>query len=629
MKKNIVMLLMVVVLTISAIGVSGTNLSVVQAANQTTNTGIVYFNRGTASLTIKGNSGQTLVGKKFNVYKLFYAENAKGMESINYTWNPSYKTALQNVVGERLKKTPSDVTEYEVIDYIQSINNNKVEGADKQQNLEGRYSDYRYFVEDVRDEIVRLGGTGDQITVNYVAADNSIQLAGLEYGYYIVDEVTNNQGSYSSNSLCMVDTANPDASINIKSDYPSVIKKIQEDDASDAITDADRWNDIGDYEIGQTVPYKFTSTLTNINGYHTYYWAWHDQMAEELNFNKDSVKIQISDGTKTYTLGISEFETVEKTSDGCSFEVRIADIKKIVDREFNKLDALGHNTYGQTVTLTYNATLNDKAAEATGRPGFENRVRLEFSNDSDSDNSGETGITPWDTVVCFTYQLDVLKTNNHDKVLEGAKFRLYSDKDCENEVYVKAGNDGYIVINRDTLGGTDHTGGSAPAEAVEMVSAEDGTFTIYGLDGGIYYLKETDAPDGYRELLDPIVLQVIPTITTDRDNYVKGDGATEKTLQKLEAKAHIESFFDGLTHVDDQELNTDVSSGMINLTVINQVGMQLPTTGSSAVLLLMIVGGILVGIILVVDFSVVLSKGKLRKKAFEELEQEEGTNKNE
>ncbi len=53
---------------------------------------------------------------------------------------------------------------------------------------------------------------------------------------------------------------------------------------------------------------------------------------------------------------------------------------------------------------------------------------------------------------------------------------------------MKPGNGGYIVINRDSAGGTDHTGGTAPGEAVEMVSAEDGTFTIYGLDGGTYYL---------------------------------------------------------------------------------------------------------------------------------------------
>ena len=42
--------------------------------------GVADFGEGNASITIKGNSGQTLVGKKFNVYKLFDAENATDNE---------------------------------------------------------------------------------------------------------------------------------------------------------------------------------------------------------------------------------------------------------------------------------------------------------------------------------------------------------------------------------------------------------------------------------------------------------------------------------------------------------------------------------------------------------------------
>lgn len=570
-----------------------------------TSTGVANFGRGNAKITINGNGAtQSLVGKKFNVYKLFDAVNSKNLESINYTLNPEYAQAIKNIVGVKLNKTPSTVTEYEVIDYIQSLNTNKVEGAHANQVLEGRYSNFRYFIEELRNEIVRLGIKSDVVNVTSVKPDNSIDISGLDFGYYIVDEVSNVQGSHSASSLCIVNTANPDATVQIKSDYPTVTKKMQEDDGSVG------WNDIGDYEIGQTIPYKFTSNIPDINGYDTYYYAWHDRMDEALTFKKDSVSIVIrgnmGNTTKEYTLSPDEFNIVENPSADTTFKVVISDMKHIVDREFNNKNNLNHNLYGQEVELRYNATLNDRAADNTGRPGFENDVKLEFSNDPDNSGAGSssTGETPWDTVVAFTYKINGVKVNDHNATLEGAKFRLYSDRDLQNEVYVKKSPNGYIVINRDSLGGTDHVGGTVPQDAVEMVSDANGVFNIIGLDQGTYWLKETTAPDGYRPLLDPIEINVVPTFVQNRDFYVKGDGATDKALVSLEATALVRDFWEGLFHDNTLTLGTDVGAGSMNLTVVNKVGSKLPITGSGATLALIGLGStMMVG-------SLVLSRRK-------------------
>ena len=59
------------------------------------------------------------------------------------------------IVGEAIEKEASKVTEYEVVDYIQSLNQNQVEGAQADQPLEGRYSSYRYFVEKLRNQLDR------------------------------------------------------------------------------------------------------------------------------------------------------------------------------------------------------------------------------------------------------------------------------------------------------------------------------------------------------------------------------------------------------------------------------------------------------------------------------------------
>ena len=82
---------------------------------------------------------------------------------------------------------------------------------------------------------MKLKIKSDVVTVTEVKSNNSIELTGLDYGYYIVDEVSNVSGSHSAGSLCMVNTANPNASVQVKSDYPSVIKKIKEDDNVDAV----------------------------------------------------------------------------------------------------------------------------------------------------------------------------------------------------------------------------------------------------------------------------------------------------------------------------------------------------------------------------------------------------------
>lgn len=550
--------------------------------------GVADFGEGNASITITPNAGQSLVGKKFQVYKLFDAENAVDNESINYTWNNDYKTALQTVVGKKINKSASSVTEYDVIDYIQTLNTNKVEGAQADQKLEGRYSNYRYFVEALRDELVKEGLSPNTVNVTAVnAVDGSVKFSGLGYGYYLTDEVTAVQDTHSAASLILTNTANPNAQVNIKSDYPTLIKKINEDDNNVG------WNDIGDYEIGQTVPYYHDTYVPDMNGYQTYKMIFHDKMDNALTFNKDSVSITISSNKKSYTLKSNEFKVVENSGED-TFYAEIPDLKAIVDKQFPEGMNNNENTYGQSVRLNYNATLNDNASTRTGRAGFENAVRLEYSNNPDSDGNGSTGTTPWDTVVCFTYKINGLKVNNHNKLLKNAKFRLYSDENCTNEVYVKESPNGYVVMNRDSLGGTDHTGEARPSSAVEMASDAKGVFTILGLDQGTYYLKEADSPAGYRELQDPIVITIKPTFTDERNNYNAGEGATDKTLKTLEATAHVKEFLNGAYKESDTDLKTDVTDGSANITVVNYVGTKLPITGSNLTMICLGAGTITV-----------------------------------
>ena len=364
MKICYMMTLAAVLCTSGTIGATGIK-SVYAAENEVqgraaTTNGILNLNNGPASITIKGNDGQSLKGKRFLVYQLFQAENAKGMESINYTFNPEYKKFVCYIVGQRIHKDERNVTEYDVIDYIQSLNTHQTEGAQTAQEKEGAYSEYRVFVEELRTHLQRNGKTGQSVEVTSTKADNSFEIKGLPYGYYIIDEVTAVKGTNSAASLCMVSTANPEMNLNIKSDYPVVTKKIREDDEQDKVGNQG-WNDLADFEIGQTVPYRYESNMPDVNGYNNYYYAWHDVMSEALTFKKDSVAIRIYENSNAgnyYELKEDEFEVKEAPGGGDTFQVVVSDMKKIIDREFNRKNEAGENKYGQKIVLHFYAYLS-------------------------------------------------------------------------------------------------------------------------------------------------------------------------------------------------------------------------------------------------------------------------------
>lgn len=576
------------ILVMSIVVVTQLKIDVSAAEEHTTVDGVVDFENGTGVIRIEGNTGQSLKGKTLMFYKLFDAKNSNGLESIQYSINESYASALKTVVASELEKEAENVTEYEVIDYLQSLNSNPVEGAKAQQEEEGRYSDYRYFMEALIAQLKTEGILGEAIYVEDTKPDNSIEVRGLPFGYYLVEELTDAEGTHSAISLSMLGTANPESVMHMKSDYPTVTKKIQEDDNKDVIGE-DGWNDIADFEIGQDVPYKYTSVIPNINGYHNYYYAWHDVMDEALTLQEDSIQISIAgeveSASKVYQLSNSEYQLRKDVAD-TTFVIEVEDIKAIIDREFPNMNERNENQYGQTVTVTYKAMLNEKAALNPGRPGFENDVRLEFSNNPNQGGEEETGFTPWDTVVCFTYQINGVKINNHEAVLEGAQFKLYSDDQCKNEVSVKKVGNAYYVVNQDAWDG------DTLAEAVTMVSDAEGKFDIYGLDSGIYYLKEIEAPSGYRTLLDPIVITISPQYTTERNQYVKGEGAGTE-IMNLKATADIKSFFDGAYQEESKNLEVNQEEGSMHLSVVNKVGAKLPVTGSYSMILLGVAGTLL------------------------------------
>lgn len=581
--------------------------------------GVADFNTGgSASITVQGTQNISMKGRYFAVYQLFNAENSADGASIAYSWNEACKASIQQAVAERLTSEQGtqvdadSITLEKAVNYLNSLKSTDLTYPDSvtaEQPLQPDTSKFRYFIEDLRDVLQQNQVKPVRVSTGEgVSADNSITLSALEFGYYLIDEIT----TYglpvgTAASLNLVTTANPDSSMTIKAAAPTIIKQVGEDDpvegkekeSSSSVLPGDRtviWNDVADASIGQTIPFRFLTAAPNMNGYKSYQFIVHDKMNPALTFVPDSVVIEITGkengADKTVKLTADQFQVITdpaQLEEGETFQIRISDLKGLIDSLFSNKNADGTYSYGQTIKYSFNAVLNDLAADDIGRPGYENTVKLEFSCNPDGNGDKDTNDTPWDTVVVFTFELDNLKVNSDQAPLEGAKFRLYSDEACTNEVYVKAGKDGsYIVINRDSVGGDDLTGGEAPADAVEMESDGSGVFKVLGLDQGTYWLKETQAPAGYVPLDAPIKITITPVYDSEnRDDYTAGDGATDKTLKELKATAELS----GTT----QDLETDTETGSANLKIVNLVGTVLPSTGSWWTWPLLIGGGALIG----------------------------------
>ena len=487
--------------------------------------GTVQAGGGPASIVLKPSSAsQTLQGRRFTLYRLFEAEPAAGGESVVYRFDPKTEAAVKQAVAAGLGIQAGAVGEQQAVDYVTS--------------LSGQDSALRQFLSTVQDHL--QPAQGESFRVDSTAADGSFTIAGLDYGWYMADEEgTDISGSHAAASLLMVSTAAPSVQIKVKSDYPQLIKQIEEDDGTAG------WNDIGDYQYGQAIPYRFETTLPDVSGYETYLMRFHDRMDPALDFDPSSVAVTLDKDGKQYRLSPQEFTITDTPTADETFSVTIPDIKAIADREFG--------SFGQRVELTYNGVFNEGILDRQdqGKQGFENTVRLEFSNDPDS---SQTGFTPWDTVVCYTYRLNAVKHNENDVKLAGAKFRLYLDKDCQTELGFAKHGDVYLPA----------------ADAQDIVTDDEGSFRLDGLDQGTYWLREVQAPAGYHKLKDPIEITITPGFVDDRHAYVAGgQGLTDLTAT-----------------AGGQDLETDPIQTSANLSVLNRTGSVLPSTGSGMTIVL-------------------------------------------
>lgn len=309
-------------------------------------------------------------------------------------------------------------------------------------------------------------------TINYnpqsitADKDGTIEFTGLALGYYVVDTTVG--------TLCGLNTANPEVTIEDKNKKPTVEKKIVE---GDQLADKNSAN------IGDAVNFK--TTITAQAGAKKY--VLHDTMSGSLTFNDDVVV--------TYNgnvLNDSDDYTVTKPgADGCTFDVTFKD---------SFLNKLGAN---DKIEVTYSATVNDNAVV---KDPMTNKTHLTYGDKNTETNKPET--------TTKTFGIPVFKYTNVNTPLAGAEFILSTDPNCVD--YTKN-----LKFTKNTEGKYryDKTG-STTLTSLDK-GRDKGRIDVEGLKAGTYYLKETKAPDGYNLLKKPV------TITIDSEGKIYVDGSGE------------------------------------------------------------------------------------------------------
>lgn len=134
------------------------------------------------------------------------------------------------------------------------------------------------------------------------------------------------------------------------------------------------------------------------------------------------------------------------------------------------------------------------------------------------------------------FKLNLNKVNDLDKKLAGAEFTLYKDKDCTQEV-------------------------------ARETTDDKGNLLFDKVEAGLYYLKETKAPAGYRKLTDPIKVEF--KCIDGKHVFVVNDVVIDENNS-------------------NENYSMTVENGWYigNMTVINERGAKLPATGSKGTVLL-------------------------------------------
>lgn len=420
------------------------------------------------------------------------------------------------------------------------------------------------------------------------ATGSVVEFTGLATGYYLVDRGTTSTVTLTTNM--------PNVEIIDKNQKPGngFDKKIDE---SGTLIESNSAS------IGDTINFRIPFTATNFHGEEQVkYYVISDSKSGSLWVEFDDVKVFVNgielkrgyyffggtpgDPAETGEWNyLGNWEGITKAPDNAQWYLihKTYDTFDIIipwlENQTFTSDATA-NTYELTfaeplksaydptseVVVTYTAAVGPDAVLGTAI----NEAGLSWVH-----TDGPSGNEDTEKTETKVYNLGITKIANDaaKTPLAGAVFALYSDSACTKPVHViPTGEEGvYILDDVDTdISGSNRTtarekyagaalntwlaadpepDGDGTNRRNDMTTPANGQLVVQGLEAGIYYMLETEAPDGYNKLALPVALTV-------------GEGA----------------------------VSTYGSHQVYGMNVINNRGVELPSTGGEGTMMLITIG---------------------------------------
>ena len=470
------------------------------------------------------------------------------------------------------------------------------------------------------------------------ATTERVEFEDLPYGYYLITSTLGTTVTINSNT--------PDVQVIDKNQepVPDFDKQVQTgvDENGDPI-----WSDANSVTIGDRFAYRISFHATNYDGDKKIkYYQVHDEKGDALwaEFNSFKVTVGGVELPRGYYLsqgGVNtgNWEFLNEDSDHPDSWKNLSTEKKTRDNAQWYLVHLGFDQFRITIPWLENHTL----ADVTGADGTVSSYTLNFAEDAHSKydspvlveitydavveanaaigdtshgnrfnkayaswtSEHETGSNPPDEVTTYVYGIGLLKDDGSTGInLAGAKFRIYSDKDCTNPVYVIPTDvAGVYIVDSLNMPVEEVTGtgkevsrdifedyladylkdenGNPITQNNLVISQANGKLAILGLAAGSYYLKEVEAPAGYNALTLPIEIKagegIRPFIIFADENGNVADIQAEDGTYK--------------------EYRLDLTHTVVH----NSKGVELPSTGGEGTVWL-----ITIGTLLAIGFAVFL-----------------------